>query len=889
MSDVSADLGDDCVPTASTVLFHKKTDAKKSDSPNCNPLSLLLYSTPDTAENSLLHKEDNCGASEFYVTEKDVSTDNESEEVILSVYWRKGLLGAAYYAMETSQITVMNDIVDVNPEFNMLHSLFYQVHPTKVITSSKLSPKFISAIKVLLCGDTEDICPGKDLSDQSKLILLPGKNFHYESCRRRVLNIKFPNAPEEFGEEEHVRYINSLLEMTAESMIFSLGCLLQCLDKSYLHLNLDVRQKTAPVLAINTISLQDIVMIDADSYEALQVFNQLSHPSNFKAGTPGSSKEGLSIFGIFNRCKTTMGSHLMRTMFLHPTQKIDVLNNRLNAVEFCADPRNCDFVSTAQDCLKYISNVSRTTARLASVRASVNDWKCLHKTILYSTTLGELCSLHKEKTDLFRKFADCITDDLYEAGHMIGSIIDFPESEKQNRFVVQLGIDEELDRKKHKYGCLPALMTTMAQEELDDLPDYVKECSVIYIPEIGYLLAIPVWKEEINDDEIKIPGLEFMFQVDGVIHYKSTRCRELDIVLGDVVVQITEHETSIMIKLINYIQPYLELVCKVVQLAAELDCMISLAVVAKENSYVRPILTEERIIKIKDGRHPLQEKCVNDFVPNDTLSSKCNGLMKVLTGPNASGKSVYLKQVALIAYLTHIGSFVPATSATIGCLSHIFTRIQTVESIATRLSAFMIDLKQMSKALYCSTPSSLIIIDEFGKGTVESDGLGLLVGSLEQFLSRGGNCPHVFVSTHFHRAVQLLPETQYLNFQVLEYTIDRDDNIIYLYKLKEGSTESSFTLRVALSLGVKETTVKRAQKVLNTLKATGSPKAGLIARNNFIKKMEHSTPPRNKRIHKEKAGRRHSEVQAGMLLQHEPPPHELSPESAHDNSVTTRN
>jgi DNA mismatch repair protein MSH5 len=221
------------------------------------------------------------------------------------------------------------------------------------------------------------------------------------------------------------------------------------------------------------------------------------------------------------------------------------------------------------------------------------------------------------------------------------------------------------------------------------------------------------------------------------------------------------------------------------------------------------------VIDVKNGRHPLQELCVDSFVPNDTSLNMENGIVHILTGssvmkcclscqlyfhkpwyifsvigPNASGKSVYLKQVALISYLAHIGSFVPAERATVCLLDHIHSRIQTVESVATQMSSFVLDLKQvrlrfysvgrdrtswpsthslmfqMSLSLYNSTPNSLVVIDEFGKGTTEIDGLSLLTASLTSFINRGENCPFIIVSTHFRKLPTLLPDSPLVKHQV---------------------------------------------------------------------------------------------------------------------------
>ncbi|PNF16373.1 hypothetical protein B7P43_G10502, partial [Cryptotermes secundus] len=585
-------------------------------------------------------------------------------------------------------------------------------------------------------------------------------------------------------------YLNSLIDMTNESMIQALGVLLKWLDVSWGFLHLD-EQTQAPIMAINTISLEDIVMMNRETYEALQIFNQLAHPSSFKRGARGSYREGLSVYGIFNRCKSQLGCKFMRVMFLHPSRDIDVLNSRFDVVQFCVQPKNEDIVKNMLVCMKNIKNITRIISRLTKLSASVREWKCLHKTIYYGIMLGNLCEAIASEAKLFREIAGCITEEMCQTDYCINRIIDFKEAELQNTFVVKLGVDEELDRLKQKCGGIPELISSVAQQELKHLPPYIKECALVYIPEIGYLLSLPPWKESMTEEDWNVPGTEFMFKLGNVGHYKTARCQELDGMLGDTTVEIAEYESRILLKLVQFIQERIAPLHKLIKLASELDCLIALALVAKENNYVRPVLTTERVLEIEGGRHPLQELCVDDFVPNDTFSGEQHSLMKIITGPNSSGKSVYLKQVALIAFLAHIGSFVPAKRAKIGVLHHIHTRIQTVESIATNISAFMIDLKQMILSLYSSTPSSLIIVDEFGKGTTEIDGLALLASCLDHFLSREVKCPHVLASTHFHDVVSLVQKSRYLKLQTMEYIADHDGQIVNLFKLKDGSVQTS--------------------------------------------------------------------------------------------------
>lgn len=251
-----------------------------------------------------------------------------------------------------------------------------------------------------------------------------------------------------------------------------------------------------------------------------------------------------------------------------------------------------------------------------------------------------------------------------------------------------------------------------------------------------------------------------------------------------------------------------------------------------------PQLTSTNIIQIQGGRHPLQELVVPSFIANDTLllGGHGNGTadetivsdvmgevpsMLVMTGPNHSGKSVYLKQVALIVYLAHIGSYVPADQACIGLTDRLLTRIATRESVSRNESAFAIDLKQAAFSINFATRRSLILIDEFGKGTNAMDGAGLLSALLDHFLNLAEDAPRVLAATHFHEVFEnrLLPDTPKLSFAHMEVRVDletenTDEQVTFLFRLMPGRSASSFGSRCAAMNGVESAVVERSEALV---------------------------------------------------------------------------
>lgn len=272
-------------------------------------------------------------------------------------------------------------------------------------------------------------------------------------------------------------------------------------------------------------------------------------------------------------------------------------------------------------------------------------------------------------------------------------------------------------------------------------------------------------------------------------------------------------------------------------LCGDLDSLLALALGADKYQLTSPQMTTANVIEIQGGRHPLQELVVSCFIANDTIllggpgdeqddrsiitdQTRYLPSLMVMTGPNHSGKSVYLKQVALIVFLAHIGSFVPADGACIGLTDRLLTRMATRESVSRNESAFAIDLKQAAFSINFATRRSLILIDEFGKGTNSMDGAGLITALLDHFVNLGNEAPKVLAATHFHEIFErnFLPGTPRLSLAHMNVRVDleaenSDDQVTYLFRLTPGRSASSFGSRCAAMNGVDGAVVQRADAI----------------------------------------------------------------------------
>ncbi|XP_011270058.1 MSH5 protein, variant [Capsaspora owczarzaki ATCC 30864] len=809
------------------------------------------------------------------VPETENDAFDEHERVILAISWRSGMLGAAYYDTNTMQLHVISDVRDAN-DLSVLEMVFMQVSPDVVVISTNQDEDVVVRLRGLMATGVAG--EGKPACTLEKL---PAGDFAPDLCKRRLIHAHCAMVPPYLRDEEREVFIQSAVPFENVQMIRAAGALVRFIELHRVGVELEDAHVRVPITTIEMTCLDRMMAMDDNALSSLQIFQKESHPVTGKLGKNGG-KEGLSLFGLANRTRTSLGSAKLR-----PLADLSEIRERHRTIAFLLNPEHADTLKVLTDCVRQIKNMVRIIGFMQRSHASPSDWKVLFKSMYHAVQLQTALKALNSDLRIFSEFASCFGPDIPETIALINKIIDFDQSIVQQRFVVKAAIDNTLDEMKRMYQGLPDLMTNVALAEMDDNAE-IDECNVVYFPQIGYLVAVPRRPTMRMEKDFAITGFDFQFVTQHSIHYKSPRTREMDQELGDIHGDIIDRETDIMYGLQKEVLKRTRSVAKIMDLVATLDWQVAtfshgaalgllntsliavtnsflaLASFAREYNYTQPVMMEENVLDITGGRHPLQELCVDTFIPNDTDLSVQSGPVHIVTGPNASGKSIYLKQIAMIQFLAQVGSFVPAERAVLGCVDRIFTRIHTRESVSVARSTFMIDLNQVVLALRFATARSLVVIDEFGKGTSAADGLALLSAVVSELVSRGAACPKTVISTHFHKLCMpgLLPPAaisagllKFFCLEVLETvaprdalvsprnvnsehtnTIDADadvarkraclgggnqhstlhgntNDLVFLYRVVSGTAQSSFGCRIAGLAGVPLAVVARGMQV----------------------------------------------------------------------------
>ncbi|KAK2799306.1 MutS protein msh5 [Onygenales sp. PD_10] len=832
----------------------QQSSARGSQRPsNTQPSARRARVTPSVRESSVAactESSANDLASELEgrngVGNQEQEDENEDLcQVIMAIDMKeRGTVGCCYYVAQEEKLYILEDITSGG--FEAVETLKLDVEPTLVLVSTRADQSASN-----LEQTHQDIPNEDDVQFQLPyhLDVRPSQEFSFEGARLKLSKLQLDGSRNEtrflvpgdtfsmgqngdetdFGftdQQGRLLNLSGSLDMDNRVSIGCAGAVITYLQRKRsaecLSQNRPENEKFR-IRAVDMRSLQGTMFVNKDTLTSLQVIQSESHPNAFNQGpSKGSSgaKESLSVFGLFHHfARTPQGKARLRQMFLRPSTDIARIKERHDFIGIYLRSDNDVVIEKLTKSLKGIKNLRPV---MVHVRKGISSGNAK-----------------------FKGFRSGVWATLLE--------VDLQSSIEEHRTVVKPRVDRELDDLKETYNGMDSLLNQVAVNIAATIPEGLRnDLNVIYFPQLGFNIAMPL--DELGR-AVYDGGEERwdqVFTTENRIYFKDFRMREMDERLGDIYGLICEKEIEIVYEMAQRVLQYETMLVEASDICGEIDSLLALVQGANLYKLIRPQITQDNSIVIKGGRHLLQELTVPTFIPNDTLIVGGNGReavssspssqslenssvvagpqgpsMLLLTGPNYSGKSVYLKQVALIVYMAHIGSFVPADSARIGITDKILTRITTRETVSKAQSSFMIDLQQISFALTLATERSLLIIDEFGKGTESTDGAGLACGLFEYLLSRGEKRPKVLAATHFHEIFEngfLAPRRElgfgYMEVQVDPMASDAENQVTYLYNFRSGRSNASFGTNCAAMNGIDPAIISRANEI-GTLAARG--------------------------------------------------------------------
>lgn len=562
------------------------------------------------------------------------------------------------------------------------------------------------------------------------------------------------------------------------------------------------------------IGSREFLLTDLETLRNLQIIKDDFHPSTIKSA--GRAKEGFSVFNLLDKTVTRQGRKLLRQWVLQPLRREEKVKERLDKVAYWA--MNPVQAMETQRGIKEVCDLEKVASRFRGYSEKGSDWAKVWKSLKAWLNMIHirpgLLAISGENEDIKALESLCIS---------LETALDL--SSKDTHPSVRAGISADLDYMRQSYESLETVLKELAVIEAAELQQ--RSVGVVYFPQLGYLVELKAGRGdsagtsgsglEVALEQIERLKYEFQFRTEEAVYYKSTRCRELDAQFGDLISLIKDYEGVEVRRLETEVLHTQDALIRVSRLTAELDALISLSAAAGMHSWTRPSFLPSPGIEVINGRHPLVELCVPHFIPNDVELT--NGQrIGLITGPNSSGKSVYMKMVGIIVYLAHCGSFVPAESAAISLCDRLFTRINVRDSLNS--SAFESELKRLSCALTGATERSLLLLDEIGKNTSTVDGMALLHATAT-WLQRIP-CPFALISTHYKELVTLglLQETTQLRLFTME--MKESEEPVFLYKLIPGLPISSHAFHCAKLAKVPAGVLNRAAALRQQIRCISS-------------------------------------------------------------------
>ena len=515
-----------------------------------------------------------------------------------------------------------------------------------------------------------------------------------------------------------------------------------------------------------------------------------------------------SLLGVLDRTGTAMGSRKLKQWLREPLNNVTEINLRLDAVEELTDQPVME--NNLREALKQVYDFERLAGRIASGNANGKDLLALKNSVFVLPEIKD--NLAYAESDMLKDLSQKISD-LSPVYELIEKAIkeDAPFTIKEGG-VIKDGYSEELDHIKFSIKDGKAWIAGLEAKERERTG--IKSLKVGFNKVFGYYIDVT----KLNSDLVPDDYIRKQTLVNNE-RYITPELKEMENLVLNAETKINQLEYDLFIELRDEIEKYICEIQSTSQAIAKLDVLCSFATVSSKLGYIKPVVDDSYILEIDKGRHPVIEQMVNDgiFVSNDTYLNNTDNSMLIITGPNMSGKSTYMRQTALIVLMAQAGCFVPCDYAHIGVVDRIFTRIGASDNLAQGQSTFYVEMSELAYILNCSADRSLIILDEIGRGTSTYDGLSIAWATVDYLCNEKTHIRTLF-ATHYHELTSLEEEVKGVkNFNV--EVSEENGNIVFLHKIVPGSASRSYGVHVAKLAGVPKSLLENAENRLYLLES----------------------------------------------------------------------
>lgn len=525
-----------------------------------------------------------------------------------------------------------------------------------------------------------------------------------------------------------------------------------------------------------------------------------------------------TLLSVLDQTSTPMGSRLLRRWIVMPLKEISAIEQRLKVVDYLLLHR--ELSEQLQRHIKCIGDLERLISKVAVGRINPRELQQLNRALV---SIGEIKALCQASGDeILLQLAEQLNPCTSISERISREIAEEPPVKVDKGGVISRGVNEELDELRNMSTSGKDYLMAMQQREI--------EATGISSLKIGYTNVFGYYLEVTNAHKSKVPEDWVRRQtLTNAERYITPELKEYEEKILGAEERILAIESQMYEQLLAALTQYVQPIQYDAQLIARMDCLQCFAEISLANGYCRPELTEESVIDIREGRHPVIETQLplgEQYISNDVYLDSERQQIIILTGPNMAGKSALLRQTALIVLMAQMGCYCPAKSAKVGVVDKIFTRVGASDNISSGESTFMVEMNETASILNNISDRSLVLLDEIGRGTSTYDGISIAWAITEYLHEHKKYRPKVMFATHYHELIDMAE--QFERIQNYHISVKEVDNrVIFLRKLTPGGSEHSFGIHVARMAGMPQQVLKRANSMLQLLESKSEKVSGI--------------------------------------------------------------